>query len=209
MRSAHRSRARVPHVSTSSRPGGGRRAIPTRVLAGLGTAWVLAGAGFLAAAVAVAEEPARKRPLRAFAVGIGEDYASDRRTPDAARRDLNACRRAGASVLRIRFSWSEMEPQPGRYDFACWDKVVPMAVDEYGLDEAVRRAAGRGLAGRATGRPDGTGRPRGDARRPGLLRELLWDHGVSLRIDVVNWHSDFKTWHDGAIEGLRTYLGLY
>jgi hypothetical protein len=103
------------------------------VLAGLGTAWALAGAGLLAVAVAVAEEPARERPLRALAVGIGEDYARNRRTPDAARRDLDACRRAGASVLRISFSWSEMEPEPGRYDFAFWDKVVPMAVDEYGL----------------------------------------------------------------------------
>jgi hypothetical protein len=83
--------------------------------------------------VAVADEPARERPFRAMAVGIGEDYASNRRTLDAARRDLEACRRAGASVLRISFSWSEMESTPGRYDFAFWDAVVPMAVDEYKL----------------------------------------------------------------------------
>ncbi len=37
------------------------------------------------------------------------------------------------SVLRISFSWFEMEPEPGQYDFAFWDKVIPMAVDEYGL----------------------------------------------------------------------------
>ena len=49
-------------------------------------------------AVAVAQEPARERPLRAMAVGIGEDYASNRRTPDAARRDLDACRRRGVGA---------------------------------------------------------------------------------------------------------------
>ena len=169
MRSSPRSLVRVLHLPTSSRSGGRGRPVPRLVLAGLGAAWALAGAGL----VAIAEEPARERPFRALSVGIGEDYASDRRTPDAARRDLDACRRAGASVLRISFSWSEMEPEPGRYDFAFWDKVVPMAVDEYGLDEAVLRAAGRGLARRAPGRPDGTGRPRGDARGPGFLCELL------------------------------------
>jgi len=131
MRSSSRSRARVPQPSTSSRFGSRRRASPGLVLAGLGTVWALACAGFVA--VAVAEEPVRERSLRALTVGIGEDYARNRRTPDAARLDLDACRRAGASVLRISFSWSEMEPEPGQYDFAFWDKVVPMAVDEYGL----------------------------------------------------------------------------
>src|SRR5262249_25970951 len=129
MRSSPQSRVRVPHPSTSSRSGGRRRAIPGLALAGLGAAWALAGA----ALVAVAEEPARDRPFRALPAGIGEDYASARRPPAAARRDLDACRRAEASVLRISFSWSEMEPEPGRYDFAFWDEVVPMAVDEYGL----------------------------------------------------------------------------
>ena len=31
---------------------------------------------------------------------------------------------------------------------------------------------------------------------------------MSPLIDVVNCHSYFETWHDGAIEGLPTYLGL-
>jgi hypothetical protein len=121
--------ARVLHWITGSRSGGRRRTIAGLLIAGFGIAWTLDGA----APVAVADEPARERPFRSLAVGIGEDYASNRRTLDAARRDLEACRRAGASVLRISFSWSEMEPEPGRYDFTFWDKVVPMAVDEYGL----------------------------------------------------------------------------
>ena len=272
MRSPHRSRARVPHLSTSSRSGGRRRAIPRLVSAGMATAWALAGLGL--AAVAVAEEPARERPLRALAVGIGEDYASNRRTPDAARRDLDACRRAGASVLRISFSWSEMEPEPGRYDFAFWDKVVPMAVNEYGLrlipyvcytpvwassepnSDSVWTTPPKDLAAfgrfvatlvhrykdrirsweiwnepdipefwtgstkqyaallaegsRAVRQADPTARVvlGGIARRPEFLRELLREEGVSPLIDVVNCHSYFETWHDDAIEGLPTYLGL-
>ena len=190
------------------------------------------------------------------------------------RRDLDACRRAGASVLRISFSWSEMEPEPGRYDFAFWDKVVPMAVDEYGLrlipyvcytpgwassepdSDAVWTTPPKDLAAfgrfvgalvdrykgrirsweiwnepdipefwtgstqqyaallaegsRAVRRADPTARVvlGGIARRPEFLRELLRDEGVSPLIDVVNCHSYFETWHDGAIEGLPTYLGL-
>ena len=90
-------------------------------------AWLLVGA-----CVAVpARAPAGEEPYRAVPIGLGEDYASNRRTVEAARRDLDACRRAGATVLRISFSWSEMEPEPGRYDFAFWDEVVPLAVDEY------------------------------------------------------------------------------
>ncbi len=129
MRSSLRSRVLVLLRSASARFRGRRRAILALVLAGLGAVLALAGAGLLA----VADGPGRERPLRALAVGIGEDYASNRRTRDAARRDLDACRRAGAPVLRISFSWSEMEPEPGKYDFAFWDEVVPMAVNEYGL----------------------------------------------------------------------------
>jgi hypothetical protein len=86
-----------------------------------------------AAGAVSADEPSRDAAFRPLAIGIGEDYARDRRTREAARQDLEACRRAGASVLRISFSWSETEPEPGRYDFTFWDEFVPMAVDEYGL----------------------------------------------------------------------------
>ncbi len=83
-----RSRARVPHPpgSSSSRCGARRRAGPGAALAGLGTVWALACVGLVA--MAAAGEPVRERPLRALAIGIGEDYASNRRTADAARRTL-------------------------------------------------------------------------------------------------------------------------
>jgi hypothetical protein len=72
-------------------------------------------------------------PPRTVALGIGEDYPSASRSLAAARRDLEVCRRAGATVLRISFSWLEMERQPGQYDFSFWDDFVPMAVVEFGL----------------------------------------------------------------------------
>jgi hypothetical protein len=95
----------------------------------LGAAWALAATALTAGA----EEPAREAPFRTMSIGIGEDYASNRRTREAARQDLEACRLAGASVLRISFSWSEIESQPGQYDFAFWDAFIRMAVDEYKL----------------------------------------------------------------------------
>ncbi len=120
-----------PAVSRWSAPlaAGGRRSAPGLARFVLGAVWVLAASG----PAAGAEEPSRDAPFRAMSIGIGEDYASNRRTREAARQDLEACRRAGATVLRISFSWSEMESEPGRYDFAFWDDVVPMAVDEYKL----------------------------------------------------------------------------
>jgi hypothetical protein len=83
----------------------------------------------LSCSAARGEDP----PFRPMAIGLCEDYPSRTRTVANARRDLEACRRAGASVLRISFSWYEMEPEPGRYDFSFWDDVIPMAVDDFGL----------------------------------------------------------------------------
>jgi hypothetical protein len=68
-----------------------------------------------------------------MAIGLCEDYPSRTRSLANARRDLEVCRRAGATVLRISFSWYEMEPEPGRLDFSFWDEFIPMAVDEFGL----------------------------------------------------------------------------
>ena len=92
-------------------------------------AWSLAWSGILSPG----RLPAGEIPFRTVPIGIGEDYASNRRTTEAARQDLDVCRRAGASVLRISFSWAEMEAQPGHYDFTFWDEFVPMAVDRHGL----------------------------------------------------------------------------
>src|SRR5262245_3016331 len=124
MRSSDPSRARC--LPSSPLAAGRRRPL---LLLFLQAACVVAGAGV----GANAGELARDRPFRPLALGIAEDYAQHRATREAARQDLEACRRAGAAVLRISFSWSEMESEPGRYDFAFWDEFVPMAVDEYKL----------------------------------------------------------------------------
>jgi hypothetical protein len=65
MRYPARSHVRVLHPATSFCSGGRCRAIPGLVLAELGAAWVLSGAG----KVTVAEEPARERPFRALTPG--------------------------------------------------------------------------------------------------------------------------------------------
>jgi hypothetical protein len=76
---------------------------------------------------------AGEAPFRTVAIGIGEDYASNRRTVEAARSDLEACKKAGVTVMRISFSWAEIETEPGQYDFDFYDKVIPLAVDQYGM----------------------------------------------------------------------------
>ena len=78
MRSSSPIPRRVPHLSTSSRPGGRRRTIPRPVLARLrGPPGPWPGR----ASSPSPRSPPAQRPFRALAVGIGEDYASNRRTP--------------------------------------------------------------------------------------------------------------------------------
>ncbi|MGN6370852.1 MAG: GH39 family glycosyl hydrolase [Phycisphaerae bacterium] len=64
-------------------------------------------------------------------VGLCEDYPSRARSLARARHDLEVCRSTGAKVLRIAFSWLEMEHQPGTVDFSFWDAFVTMATDEF------------------------------------------------------------------------------
>lgn len=65
--------------------------------------------------------------------GLCEDYPAAHRSLAQARRDLSLCRQAGVRALRIAFSWTEMEPEPGKYVWDFWDNFIPLAVDEYGL----------------------------------------------------------------------------
>ncbi|HWE35848.1 MAG TPA: beta-galactosidase [Isosphaeraceae bacterium] len=99
---------------------------------GSGTGFIAAIGAILALTIggpALAADP----PFRTVAIGIGEDYASNRRTVEAARSDLETCKKAGVTVLRISFSWAEIETEPGKYDFDFYDKVIPLAVDTYGM----------------------------------------------------------------------------
>jgi hypothetical protein len=76
---------------------------------------------------------ARTGAFRTMTVGLCEDYPKSSRSLEHARRDLETCRESGAKVLRIAFSWLDMEPTPGTYDFSFWDDYIRMAVDEYGI----------------------------------------------------------------------------
>lgn len=66
-------------------------------------------------------------PFQQIPLGLCEDYPKSTRTLESARRDLDVAQRAGATVLRISFSWLDMEPAPGQYDFSFWDDYVRMA----------------------------------------------------------------------------------
>jgi hypothetical protein len=74
-----------------------------------------------------------KQDFERVTVGIGEDYPKATRSLTKARHDLEVVKTNGLSVLRISFSWAEMEPERGKYDWAFWDSFVRMATDEFGL----------------------------------------------------------------------------
>jgi len=75
--------------------------------------------------------PAAHARLDGSRLGVNvalEGYQSD----DALRRALAMVRAAGLGVIRQRFSWMELEPEPGSYRWERWDRVLPL-VEEYGL----------------------------------------------------------------------------
>ena len=72
-------------------------------------------------------------PLQSMQIGLCEDYPKDSRTLAHAQQDLEVCHRSGVTALRIAFSWLDMEPRPGVYDFSFWDDFVRLAVDRYHL----------------------------------------------------------------------------
>jgi hypothetical protein len=75
----------------------------------------------------------RTRSVEHVAIGLCEDYPKDSRSLAAARHDLELLKTNNIHVLRISFSWLDMEPERGNYDFSFWDDFVRMAVDEYGV----------------------------------------------------------------------------
>lgn len=59
---------------------------------------------------------------------LGTNVALDRYTTDAdLDRALAAAKAAGLTVLRQQFAWREIEPAPGSYDWAKWDRLVQHA----------------------------------------------------------------------------------
>jgi hypothetical protein len=91
-------------------------------------------AACLAAGCATQRMPARTSEFGSFhkvPIGLCEDYPKDSRSLAAARNDLELLKTNGIHVLRISFSWLDMEPELGKYDWSFWDDFVRMAHDEY------------------------------------------------------------------------------
>jgi hypothetical protein len=74
-----------------------------------------------------------RREWRHVDVGIGEDYPKESRSLSAAKRDLEAMSTNGVKVIRISFSWADMEPSPGQFDWSFWDEYVPLATRQFGM----------------------------------------------------------------------------
>jgi cellulase (glycosyl hydrolase family 5) len=78
-----------------------------------------------------AAAPDREIHFSEIPIGLCEDYPKESRTLAAARNDLELLKTNNIHVLRISFSWLDMEPAAGKYDWSFWDDFVRMAVDEY------------------------------------------------------------------------------
>jgi hypothetical protein len=76
---------------------------------------------------------AAARQFHHIPIGLCEDYSKESRSLAAARSDLELLKTNNIHVLRISFSWLDMEPAPGKYDWSFWDDFVRMATDEYGV----------------------------------------------------------------------------
>jgi hypothetical protein len=79
----------------------------------------------------VGPTPARAAPLEPGFLGLVSDDAFWGTDADPGRsRTIGAAAAAGARILRHSFSWSIIEPQPGRYDFALHDDFVAAAAQK-------------------------------------------------------------------------------
>ncbi|GIF16225.1 beta-galactosidase [Actinoplanes teichomyceticus] len=60
-------------------------------------------------------------------ITLGCDYNPEQWTPDVWREDVALMREAGVDLVAVNiFGWSDLEPAPGRYEFAALDEVVEL-----------------------------------------------------------------------------------
>ncbi|HVU49230.1 MAG TPA: beta-galactosidase [Polyangia bacterium] len=71
--------------------------------------------------------------LRVVPIGLCEDYPEESRTLAAARADLDVLAAAGVRTLRVGIGWDDVEPEPGRFEWAFWDAFVDLVVRERGV----------------------------------------------------------------------------
>jgi beta-galactosidase len=72
-------------------------------------------------------ELARAARLRALLgkVGYGGDYNPEQWPADVRAEDLELMKQAGVDLVTVGvFGWAEVEPEPGRFDFTLFDRVV-------------------------------------------------------------------------------------
>src|SRR4051794_38373109 len=102
----------------------GARALRARITA------LALGAAFAAGCARTAVSPAGPAPvdhLRVVPLGLCEDYPEESRTAAGAREDLRMLAAAGVGTLRVGIGWDDVEPEPGRFEWAFWDELVGLA----------------------------------------------------------------------------------
>ncbi|PJJ55781.1 beta-galactosidase [Compostimonas suwonensis] len=63
-------------------------------------------------------------------IAYGGDYNPEQWSPEVWRDDVRLMAEAGVSLVTVGvFSWSRLEPQPGRYDFTWLDEVLDLLAD--------------------------------------------------------------------------------
>jgi hypothetical protein len=127
-------------------------------------------------------EPFRAAPDPAgFLYGVASHPESGRNSDRERELEMIACGRAGLRVMRLDATWSQIEPQPGAWNFATFDRLVELAAANgvelemilaYGVRHAATpeavaayekaKAAGDAKAWKLLG----NGAPRDDAWRP-------------------------------------------
>ncbi|WP_052226911.1 beta-galactosidase [Microbacterium mangrovi] len=67
------------------------------------------------------------RALRLDALAYGGDYNPDQWSEDVWREDVRLMREAGVNIVSLPiFSWPQLEPQPGVYDWAWLDRILDL-----------------------------------------------------------------------------------
>lgn len=81
---------------------------------------------------AVHSQPLTAFPYRTIQIGLCEDYPEeDPRNIEKFRRDMALCRSLGADYVRFSIGWDGVEGRKDEYNWALWDRLIKIAVEEY------------------------------------------------------------------------------
>jgi hypothetical protein len=147
-----------------------------------------------------------ERNFREVSIGLCEDYPKESRSLAAARNDLALLKTNGIHVMRISFSWLDMEPEFGKFDWSFWDDFVRVAVDEYQIRLIPYICYTPRWASSSTNQDFWQHPPKDDAAFANFLRQLVDRYKNRIHSWEIWNEPDNPYYWRGSVEQFETLL---